>query len=113
MATERNCSDANKRPDKDTKKACRQMFERRATGRLLDGPRAGFWAGHGPAFAAQRHGAQLWGGSADRKAAKKVGRGASGKDKQLAGKGKASNALRIKDRAVELRPGRESRDCAC
>ena len=44
--------------------------------------------------------------SADRKAAKKVGRGASGKDKQLAGKGKASNALRIKDRAVELRPGR-------
>ena len=28
------------------------------------------------------------------------------KDKKLAGKGKASNALRIKDRAVELRPGR-------
>ena len=41
MATERNCSDANKRQDKDTIMACRQMFERRATGRLL--------AGHGPA----------------------------------------------------------------
>ena len=42
MATERNCSDANKRQDKDTIMACRQMFERKAKGRLLGGLRAGF-----------------------------------------------------------------------